>query len=445
MIKIGLKSVVITLALILSCSAIFGQEQEGNEKIVLNLSLQEAIDYAMENNYSVRNARLDIEAAKKEVWKTTAIGLPQANAGLDYQHLPGDLPIVEFPGPDGTPTPISLGVKNSATYNVQVSQLVFSGEYIVGLQASRTFLQLSENSRLKSEIDTRESVSQNYYTILGLERNKAILDSSLLNLEETLEETKALAEAGFVEDLDYDQLSITRNTIINSIKVVERQIEVSYLLMKFSLGLTVNDEVTLTESLDDIMLRLEREALINQEFDVTQNIEYQILDTQERISELTVKREQSKYLPTISAFYLYQDRTNKPDFDVTFNHILGINVALPIFASGQKNASVQQAKIELEKTRNNKEQASETLILAVEQARFDFNSAWEKFQNDKMNIELTKKVYEETLVKFRNGVASSLDVTQANSQFLDSNANYTQSMLDMLINKIRLEKALNNL
>lgn len=441
--RIKLKSAFIVFTLIFSNVMLFAQDEE--ETLSLSLSLQEAIDYAMENNYNVQNAKLDIEAAKKEVWKTTAIGLPQANAGLDYQHLPGELPIIEFPNPDGGVNEISLGVKNSATYNVTVSQLVFSGEYIVGLQASKTFLQLSENSRIKSEIDTRESVSSIYYTILGLERNKAILDSSLLNLEETLEETKALAEAGFLEDLDYDQLSITRNTVVNSIKAVERQIEVSYLLMKLNLGLTTEDEVFLTETLDDIMLRLQREALLDQEFDLTGNIEYQILDNQERISELSVKREQSKYLPTVSAFYLYQDRTNKPDFDVTFNHILGINVALPIFSSGQRNATVQQAKIELEKARITKEQVSETLILAVEQARFDFNSAWEKYETELMNIGLATKVYEQTLVKFKNGISSSLDVTQANNQFLDSNGAYTQAMLEMLIAKLALEKALNNL
>lgn len=441
--RIKLKSAFIVFTLIFSNVMLFAQDEE--ETLSLSLSLQEAIDYAMENNYNVQNAKLDIEAAKKEVWKTTAIGLPQANAGLDYQHLPGELPIIEFPNPDGGVNEISLGVKNSATYNVTVSQLVFSGEYIVGLQASKTFLQLSENSRIKSEIDTRESISSIYYTILGLERNKAILDSSLLNLEETLEETKALAEAGFLEDLDYDQLSITRNTVVNSIKAVERQIEVSYLLMKLNLGLTTEDEVFLTETLDDIMLRLQREALLDQEFDLTGNIEYQILDNQERISELSVKREQSKYLPTVSAFYLYQDRTNKPDFDVTFNHILGINVALPIFSSGQRNATVQQAKIELEKARITKEQVSETLILAVEQARFDFNSAWEKYETELMNIGLATKVYEQTLVKFKNGISSSLDVTQANNQFLDSNGAYTQAMLEMLIAKLALEKALNNL
>lgn len=439
--KLKVKTATAIMVFLLFPMILFSQEEE---KVSLNLSLQEAVNYALENNYNVQNAELDIESAKKEVWKTTATGLPQASAALDYQHLPGELPIIEFPSPDGGVNEVTLGVKNSATYNVRVSQLVFSGEYIVGLMASRTFLQLSENSMEKSEIDTRASVSNNYYTILALERNKSILDSSIVNLDKILKETKAMVDAGFMEGTDYDQLRITQNTMLNSIKTVERQIEVSYLLMKLNLGLSKEDEIHLTETLDEILLRMENESLVNQEFDVTENIEYKILDTQERISELSLKREKSKFLPTVSAFYLYQDKTNKPDFDITFNHILGINVALPIFSSGQRVATVQQAQIDLEKSRNNKQQVSESLALAVDQARSDFKSAYEKYQTQILNNELSIKVYDETLIKFKNGVSSSLDVTQANSQFLDSNAAYAQAVLEMLIAKVALEKALNN-
>lgn len=415
------------------------------DTVHLKLSLQEAVNYALENNYTVRNADLDIEAAKKEVWKTTAIGLPQANATLDYQHLPGELPTLAFPNPEGGMQEVTLGVKNSSTYNIQVSQLVFSGEYIVGLQASKTFLQLSENSRIKSGIDTRELISNSYYTILVLEKNKSILESSLENLGQTLFETKAMVDAGLMDDIDYDQLRITENTISNSVKSVERQIEVSYLLMKINLGLTAEDQVTLTESLDDILLRLNSEVLMASEFDIKNNIEYQILDNQERISELSLKREKSKFLPSLSAFYLYTDRTNKPDFDITFNHIVGVNVSLPIFSSGQKLASVQQAKIELEKSRNLKDQVAENLLLAAEQARFDFKTAMEKYETEQLNIDLATRVYDETVIKFKNGVSSSLDVTQANSQFLNTNAAFTQSALELLVAYTSLQKALNNL
>jgi len=424
--------------------ALPGIAQEG-EKQSLTLSLQEAIDYALEQNANVKNSELDLEAARKEVWETTAIGLPQINAGLDYQHIPGEIPTVTFPNGEGGFQEVQLGVKNNSTYNVSVSQLVFSGEYIVGLQAARTFLRLSEGNMQKSELDTREAVSNSYYTILVLEKTRDILDSSLTNLDLTLGDTKAMVEAGFMEDTDYEQLLITRNTVANSVTATARQVEVSYLLMKLNLGLTVNDEIALTETLDDILFRMNKDQLLGMDFSLEENIEYQLLETQERLSELSVRREQSKYLPNVAAFYTYQNQVNAPDFNIFFNHILGVNVSLPIFSSGQRRSVVQQAKIDLEKIRNTKEQVSESLILAVEQTRYDFASAYERFETEQMNIDLASRIYEKTLIKFKEGLSSSMDVTQANNQFLDSNGAYAQAVLEMLSAKLALEKALNNL
>jgi outer membrane protein TolC len=433
-----------TLLLILILSTGFSAYSQEDEIISLDLSLQEAIDYALENNYGVRNARLDIEAAKKEVWKTTAIGLPQANATVDYQHIPGTIPTLEFPSPDGSVQEVSLAVKNSATYNVQVSQLVFRGEYFVGLQASRTYLQLSKNSEEKSEIDIQATVSNSYYTILLLENSYAILESSLQNIEKSMKETKAMIDQGMMDDTDYDQLKITRNTLVNSLNSLDRQVEVSYLLMKINLGLSQEDQITLTDPVENVILAVEENELINQEFQVKENIDYRIIATQEEIAELNLKREKTMFLPSISAFYLYQDRSNAPDFDMTINHIIGVNVNIPILSSGQRLASVQQAKIELEKTQIQKQQVSENLFAAYEQARYDFQSAYERYLNMLESIELAEKVYDETLIKFKNGVSSSLDVTQANDQYLNTYSDYTQAVLEMLIAKTELKRALNN-
>ncbi len=435
----GKKTVFLILSMIISLP-LYSQEEEN---VSLELSLQEAVEYALENNYDVRNAKLDIEAAKKEVWKTTAMGLPQANATLDYQHIPGTVPTIEFPSPDGSSQEISLATKNSANYNVRLSQMVFRGEYFVGLQAAKTYLQLSKNSEDKTEIDTRATVSNSYYTILVLEKNRDILDSSLENINKTLKEIEAMVEQGLMDDLDYDQLKITQNTILNSINSMDRQIEVSYFLMKINLGLAEEDEISLTEPIDNILLDVQQDALLNQEFRLEENIEYRILDTQEEIQELTVKREKSQFLPSLSAFYLYQDRTNKPDFDMTINHIIGLNVSLPIFSSGQRLATVQQAKINLEKSKLQKERASENIILAVEQARYNFKSAYESYLTQLENLDLSMKVYDQTVIKFRNGVASSLDVTQANDQYLNTWSTYSQTVLEMLTARTSLEKALN--
>lgn len=410
-----------------------------------SFSVDEAVDYALTNNTDILNANLDIQSAKKEVWKTTAIGLPHASGAVDYQHIPGELPKFSFPNGDGTFSEIPLGVKNSSTYSVTVSQLVFSGEYIVGLQAARTYLKLSENSRLKSMQDTKESIISAYYTILVLEKNKEILDSSHLNIKKTLFETEALMNSGFLEETDYEQILISSNGLENSVKAVERQIEIAYLLFKVNLGIGIETEVNLSENMDDLLLDLNMEALLLEEFILENNIDYQILSTQEKASELSWKREKSRFLPSLSAFYLYSDKTNKAAFDFTINHIVGLNLGVPIFSSGQRLATVNQAKIDLQKTQNIKLQIGETLTMAAEQARSDFKTAWEKYQIAYQNIQLSEKIYKKTLIKYREGMASSMDVTQANNQYLNTTSAYSTSIIEMLNAKTTLEKATSNL
>ncbi len=408
----------------------------------LNLSIKEAQEYAINNNTDVINSELDIAVAKKQIWETTAIGLPQATAGLDYQHLPGDLPVIQF---DPNMDPIKLGVKNSSTYNVTVSQLIFSGEYIVGLQASKTYLELSKNSNEKTEIDTKESVLSSYYTILALERNKAFLDSSLLNIKQIMTETKAFVDNGFMEETDYEQMQITYNSVGNSTIAVERQIEISYKLFKILLGLDLDSEVTLTNNLDEILASVNETELLNPTFDLNNNIDYRMLDTQEKINQLSLRREKSKFLPTVSGFYLYQDKTNKADFDITFNHILGMTVSMPIFSSGQKLSVVQQAKIELDKSKNAKTQVAKNLMMGFDQAQMNFRNAYDKFKTEELNIALTKKIYNQTSIKYKQGMVSSLDLSQANNQYIESLTNYTTSLLELLNAKTQLNKIQNKL
>lgn len=456
-----LKKIVFIMGIILTGTTIVPAQDS-----IRYFNLTEAQQYALENNNTHENSLLDIESAEKEVWATTAVGLPQISGTVNYQHIPGDIPTFNFgagffpildklneihPGEFDeirqglAQSESAIAVKNSTTYSVTVSQLVFSGEYIVGLQASRTFLQLSQNAKEKSEEEVKANVASGYYTVLVLEENRAILDSSLTNLDKILRETKALVETGFLEETDYDQLQVNYNTVENSLNSVERQIEISYLLLKIQLGMDLKEDVVLTESLEDLLLTLNSEQLVSQNFNLQENIDYRILDTQEKIQELSLKREKSKYLPSVNAFYSYTDQTNAPDFNFTINHVIGVGINVPIFSSGQRMARVQQAQIELEKAKNNKEQTADNLIMSVDQARNEFQNALDRFKTEQQNMELTKRIYDRTLIKYKEGMASSLELTQANNQYLNSNSAYTNAILELLNAKVTLDKTLNNL
>lgn len=436
--KLGL----IVLLLMLTPSFLFSQDEPKQ----LELTLEEAQDYALENNLQVRNTILDIEAARKKVWETTAIGLPQVNGAVDYQHIPGDLPTFDFTDPmTGESSPIKLGVKNSTTYSVTLSQLVFSGEYIVGLQASKTYLQISKLSHEKTALDTRENVMSSYLSALILERNKSILDSSLANIKKLLKETTKMYEQGFLQSTDVDQLQITYNTLLNSQKSVERQLDISYKLFKILLGAEIDSRLVLTDELNQLEERLLKENGSSEEFRLDQNIDYRLMKNQEEVSELNLKREKTKYLPSLSAFYSYQDKTNKAAFDFTINHILGVQASIPLFSSFQRNAMVQQAKIELEKNQNNTALLENNLRTQAAQARFTYRNAVEKYTIAGQNMKLAKNIMNNTAKKYQEGMASSMEFTQANDKYLQTQSDYINALFEVFSAKIALDKLLNEL
>lgn len=441
----------------------------------VTLSLSDAQQYAVTHNLNLENARLDIESAEKKVWETTAIGLPQINGNVSYQYIPGELPTASFGSDSSTAMlygyifnslstlealhganildavpvmaeaePFTLGVKNSTTYSVTVSQLVFSGEWIVGLQAAKTYLKISTLSHEKQEQEIKAGVITSYISILILENNLKILDSTVKNMESLVKETKLLSEKGFLESTDADQLQINLNTLINSRNTIQRQIEVSYMLFKILLGTDLNSNLVLNDNLDAVYNQFVL-GNQNQEFNLMNNIDYKMLNNQVEITELSYKREKTKYLPTISAFYNYQDKTNKASFDFTINHIIGVNLDMPIFSSFSRNAVVQQAKIDYQKSLNNQILLENNLKTSEQQLSFNFINALDKYNITTQNVELSKNVFDNITKKFKLGMVSSMDLTQANNTYLQSQSDNTSALFELFKTKIELEKILNEL
>jgi len=452
-------------------SVIFFQvlQTTAQQQVTHTLSLKQAQDYALEHNAGMKNAKLDIELARKKIWETTAIGLPQVSASGSYQHI-FKVPELSFGGISllsnqregvtlsAVPTgfnndsiylnffqgdPIKLGVANNASLNFTVSQLVFSGEYIVGLQATRVFYQISQNSLSQTSSDVREMVANSYYLVLILERNRDILTQSLNNLSGTLEEMKEMNKAGFIEDTDVDQIELTLLSLENGLRSLENQVTASYDLLKFQLGIPFENNVILSEKLDDVINSSNIASIVTRQFQVENHITYKIMENQEAAGKLFLKRQKSTYLPTLAAFYQHTEIAQKADFDFTMKDIAGLSLNIPIFSSGQRNAQVQQRALELEKIRNSKNSVAQGLQLDFINSRNSLNSAYDAFMNERRNIELTERIYNKTLIKYKEGVSSSMELTTAQNQYLAAQGNYFNALFTLLSSKNNLEKLLN--
>ena len=454
--------IILTLLLLLSNFG-FGQE-------VKSFSLREAQDYALQNSAEVKNAKLDNDIARKKIWEITSMGLPQINATGNYQHQ-FIVPTLNFGGttslvldpsqPTGTPltsdmvgnqlhlqsnpgTPIPLGLKNNTTFDFTLSQLVFSGAYIVGLQASRIYFQISDQNFQKSKIDMKESIANTYCMVLIMEGNLKILQTSLTNLKKTLADMREINKQGLNEDTDVDQIELTSVNIENALNTVNRQVDASYDLLKFQMGIPLENKITLKDNLETMLGSIDLASATSKQFNIQDNITYKIMNTQEQFGKLALKKEISNYLPNLAGFYRHTEKVNQPQFDFTPKDIIGLTLNVPILSSGQRVVMVQQRKMELDKISISKQKAIEGVKLDYSNALNDMNSTYEKYQNEKKNIDLTKRIYDKTNIKFQEGISSSLDLTQVHNQYLTAQTNYYDAIFKLLTARNKLDRILNN-
>lgn len=437
----------VSIALALTAGVAMPQ-QAGTE---LKLSLKEAQEFAVTNNKMVISARTDVRASKVALWETISSALPQVNASGSFTDnlklmttlLPG-----EFFGQPGVKIPVTFGSQFNSSASVQASLLLFNAPLYIGIETTKLAQKLSEENLEKSELDTRESVATAYYLILVSEKSLEILDGNIANLNETLKSTRAMYSAGMAEATDVDQMVSNVTMVQNSRSSLERTIELNYNLLRFQLGVEAGTKITLTETLDSFTQAINVEALLSQEFDHTKNVTFRLMESQEQMSALALKTQKASVLPTLAGFYSYGTNgmgDKVSDLRWFPNSMTGLQLSVPIIASGQRYAKIKKAQINLEKAQTTKDMVAEQLRLQEKQLRYNLVNANLQYNSQKENVEVSKRVYASTENKFKQGMASSLELTQSNSLYLQAENNYVSALMNLLQTKLALDKLLNNI
>lgn len=432
-------SLALLLGLLSVGTNVFAQEN------AQSFSIEQAVNFAYENSPVIKNSQLDVEIAKKKVWETTATGLPQVNASLAASYMLGDPPALykQFLGdlpPDAYNKAIDK-MRFGGTVDLTVSQLIFSGGYIVGLQTSKIYKSLSELSNSKSKQDLRESVISAYSVVLVAKENLAVLDSTYKTTDALNTEMQKMYEQGLIEETDADQIKITLGTIKNQRDMVERQIDIAERLLKFQIGYDIDKPIVLTDGIQSFTTAEVPSQAANT-FDVENNISYQLLKTQENLQKMNMRLNQSNFLPTISAYYQHEEQLKSTSISFTPPNIVGLKISLPIFTSGQRLAQLSQAKMGYVKAQNETNRVTQGLKLEYTQDRSAFLNAIDKYNTSKLNMELSKKIYDRTIIKYRQGVSSSLELTQNQNQFLQNQGAYYNSIIELTNSKTKFEKLL---
>ncbi|MBR1784778.1 MAG: TolC family protein [Bacteroidales bacterium] len=405
----------------------------------LRLSLDEAQAYALEHNAAMKNADLDMKKAEYDSWKTLASMFPQVSASADYQNMLG----YEMVMGEG-PTAFHIPMDPSGTLTITASVAV-TGAQIVGTLLQKIAREVTDITRQQTEQQTRSSVKSVYVSILVMEQTVGLLDSSLANLERLAATSQASVEVGAAEQVDADKLQVQVAQMKSSISSTKRSLQALRNTMLLQLGADVDAELVLTTDVDDILSVDNAMQLMGRGFDITKNYNYRLLEQQELMARRNVTMAWMNLTPTVAAYYSFNKKKyfGKEGMNMTPPNMIGASVNLPIFSSGVNTVAIRSAKIDLQETLNNRQQAEDGLRVQYNQLSYDLATALETFDIQKRNLDVTKRVFDNLTEKYKFGRASSLEVTNASTDIISAQSSYIQAVMSVINAQTELENLLN--
>lgn len=458
-----------TLLLALSVIAFHAKAQDAKSN---SFSLQQSIDYAYKNSPNYLNAQSDVLMAKYKRKEVLGMAMPQIGASVDMKNfmkiptsvLPNFVSPAVYGGlvqagvapydpqklsPDGyEPIAANFGTTFQAQAGASASLLVFSADYLIGLKATKEYISLMNINVNRSKTDLVSQVSKAYYSVLVNKQRIALLDANITKLEKLLNDTKAFNKQGFVEQIDVDRLEVAFNNLTTEKQKIERLISLSENVLKFQMGYTGSENLTLTDSLSIS----DKEDLSISKIDITRRSEYQMLEVQQRLNNINVKRLKYGYLPSLVAYssFNYSGQRNDLKF-FTKEHIwyptalLGGTLSLSIFDGFQRHYQIQQAKLDFKKGENNLKNLQLAIELEGASAAVNYSNASSSLQVQKRNLDLAQNIYTVSQKKYEQGVGSNIEVINAQQSLKESQANYFNAVYDLLVYKIDYLKATGSL
>jgi len=415
----------------------------------VSLSLQQAMDMAARQSYTVQYSTLEAEKSAAKIKEVTAIGLPQVAATGsvgNYLRVPTQV-IPNFFGDDPKTIEVQFGIPWTITGGVQLNQLLFDGSYLVGLKAARELRTQSQQELEQAATDARVQAAKAYLTVLATEEGVRLVGEGLPILEKSSTDAEAMLEQGLMESTDTDRLAIQLADARNQQRNLQQQAKVARAYLALVLGLPTGTPLTLTDGLRPLLDDPAENALVEQPFAADQHIEEQIAGSLVRVSELGVRKEKSAYLPQLAGFINYQQQFSSDKFTPGEgpwfpSSMWGLQLNVPIFSSGMRQQRVKQAQLTLEQAQVNLKGTEQRLLTQHLQQQTLLHAAQDSYETAEANLALARSIFERTSTKFNEGVSSSFELSQEHANYLASQQNYIQRTVDLLQARTDMRKAL---
>jgi len=429
----------------------YGQETQN-----LRFTLDECLKYAYEHNEQIIIANLGIDAAKAQTGQYLSSGFPQIDASatvnknfiLRRTFIPANT--FDPSAPEGELMELKFGTPYTGEMGVNVSQMIFNGSYFVGLKASKTFQQLSVKEHIKSKIDVTEMVTKAYYTVLVNQLSLETLESNYQRLDSLVRETEIMNQNGFAELLDLNRTKVEFNNLKTALNNSQLSLGISKSLLKFQMGMPVENDLEIAEKLSDLQFNVKEELEMG--YSYTGRIEYSSLQTSQELAELEMRNNKSQYLPKLDFFFswgLNAGVLNFSDLGELNNRMVwpdyqmgGLIFTLPIFDGLYKSKLIQQNKVKIKQLDYQRKMLENSIRLEVDQLRKILIMKLDLLKDQEENAKLAESVYNQTKIKYKEGVGTNLEVVTADSAYKQAQGNYFNALFDALMAHVDYQKAL---
>jgi len=406
----------------------------------LSLSLQEAQDFAVKQNRTLRNAELAVQQAYAARWQTIAALLPQVDGSYSYSNYLGYSATLSMGGKDAKinmPNVGALGMTASVGLN---------GQGIVGVLLNNISIDMKKISLEQTEAELRGSVMSAYVSVLALQSISALLDSSLMNIQDLERITWYAVEAGATEPITAEQIRVRVNNMKNSINAQQRSIELATNSLKVLLDVPVETELELTEDLEKVLSPESVLNLLAENFAIENNLNYQLLQKQVELAKKNVHMAGWAYGPTVSLAYNYtnQQYYGEGGMRMTPPNVIQVSVRMPLWSSGKRAAGVVEKKIALEEAKNTLSETKDNLAIQYRQLCYNLTNAYETYINEKENINVAQRVFASATNKYKYGASSNMELTNASNDLISAESAYVQAILSLVNAQVELDKFLNN-
>ena len=438
--------------LICVCLAAFLSGMAQETSTIFNLD--EAIEYGLSNNPNIQNANIEIQKAYKERWATIAIGLPQINVTGNYQNfleLPVSLvPAEFFGGQEGEFAELRFGTTQNMIGSVRMNQLLFDGSYIVGVQATKIFLEISELGYEKTSLEIRKAIIDAYGTVLLAQENAAILAKNKSNIKKTLQETQKIVANGLAEQENAEQLELTLSRIATQLDYANTLEEITMSMLKWIMGMPEENPISLEQSLEELVTLKILESGTQSELTIENNLDLKFAENDRTSERLLYRYEKSKALPKLSAFISGTYTGNSNEFTFTDTNqkwfgssLFGINLEVPVFSSLLRSSNTQKAKLALEQAEIRLVDTRNRLSIELEMAVNEMDLALKNYNTSKKDLALAERIEQKNQIKYLEGLSSSFDLRQAQQQLYTTQNQFLQSMKAVIDAKTNLETLTN--